>query len=228
MNRFMVGAAIVVGMVAPTLASAEDEPGQAPKALLNKQADVREDVRDQRPEEVERLRRLKQENPEAFQRLLEERQARLQQLKERNPEAYQRALAAFQERRKHRLQELRARDPEAFHRWVRAHQELLAARLENLKARDPDKYAQVMKRHPRFAETLQPRHEQARDRLEDVRDHREDVRERLEGGRDRDHSPWTNQGVRDWGQGEGRGGVGQGGEHRSPMARPVGPQRGRR
>ncbi|MBI2870254.1 MAG: hypothetical protein HYY14_00935 [Candidatus Omnitrophica bacterium] len=98
-------------------------------------------------EEAQRLRRLKQEDPEAFRAAIEERRGevkeKLENLKETNPEAYERLLDRKRSARRHRLDRLREEDPEAFRRWAESRRDKLSVRLEKVKENDPQKYEEL-------------------------------------------------------------------------------------
>ena len=103
----------------------------------------------------------------------------------------------------------------------------------------PQRRDRMEHRHDR-REDLRDRREDVRDRREDWKDRRDDVRDRRADRRDhredrreqhqkhQEHQERLDHGVRDHGQGQGRGGVGQGGEHRSPHAEGLRPRGGRR
>ena len=120
------------------------------------------------PEELQRLRQLKQENPEAFRQEVQERKAQLRErlvrLKETNPEAFQRVQSRFQEQRKavmgRRLQELKARNPERYDALM---QRRGASRKQRLQ--------QFQQKHPEAFERFQQHHPEWRARREDRRDH---------------------------------------------------------
>ena len=61
--------------------------------------------------EVEKLRDLKRQDPEAFREAIQEKRARLKErlghLKEENPEAYDRVLKRHKTKRRHRLARLK-------------------------------------------------------------------------------------------------------------------------
>ena len=101
-------------------------------------------------EELERLRKLKEENPEAFQREVEERKAQLREklshLKETDPEAFEQAKQRLMERRRERLQDLKERDPERFQELMEARKAHVQERLEQLKQEHPEKYDALMQR----------------------------------------------------------------------------------
>lgn len=194
-----------------------------------------------RSEEVERLRALKEQDPEAFRQAVEARKATLREkmahLKETDPEAFERAKERLQEHHRRRLEHLKERDPERFQELIAQRKAKAEERLEHLKQENPEKYDALMQRRQEWRERHQDRREDRRDHREDVRDRREDVRDRREDFRERyepaedrgeDHGgqrlvpprayhgqqEHEDRGVRDYGRGEGRDGVGQGGEHR--------------
>ncbi len=137
---------------------------------------------EKRQAKIEELKKLKQENPAEFERVMKERKekmrAKLADLKEKDPQKYQEVKERMAHRRKEELTRLKREDPKKF-------QEIMARKekkLEDLKKTDPARYAEVLKNHPHLAERLEHR----------------------EGG----HEKWHRgeyRGVRDHGQGIGRG-----------------------
>jgi len=118
------------------------------------------------------LRKLKEENPEKFKQLVEERKAKLKEkletLKKENPEKYEELKEKIKHRRQERLQRLREENPEKFREVM----ENKRKKLEELKATDPQKYEQVLKNHPRLAEKMEHRREGKGDHSDrGVRDH---------------------------------------------------------
>lgn len=256
---------LILGLVgSPRLSWAAEESRQtSPQQGVLESRDHREDLGDHHEdarddlnqsvvpsakvaEEIERLHRLQQEDPEAFRQAMQERKAqleeRLEHLKKTNPQAYQALTGRIREERKERLQELKERDPEKFQEVLAEHQAKVQERLQQLKAENPERYEQMMQKredrrldtlermkqeHPEAARRFLEKHpewaEQHHDRLQGVHDHREDLRERLdEHGTERPLGAPFNQGVRDHGAGKGRAGVGQGGERRQTGSVPQG------
>ncbi len=138
---------------------------------------------ERRQAKIEELKKLKQENPAEFERLMKERKekmkTKLADLKEKDPKKYQELKEKMAHRRKEELKRLRQEDPKKYQEIM----ERKEKKLEELKKTDPARYDQVMKNHPHLAERLQHR----------------------EGGYDEGHPRGEYQGVRDHGQGVGRG-----------------------
>ena len=107
-------------------------------------------------EEVQRLRKLRDENPEVFQKEIQERKAQLRQrlsdLKERDPKAFQRAKGRLLEQRQHRLEELRQTDPERFREEMEQRRSRVQERLEDLKSNHPERYEELMRRRDEWRE----------------------------------------------------------------------------
>jgi predicted nuclease with TOPRIM domain len=102
----MMGLALLTGM---SLLSAYAEEGSngngaTPERTARRQAKIAE------------MKQLKQENPEAYQKLVQEKKAklkeRMQNLKENNPEKYEELKDKFQERRKGESGEIQRGDAE--------------------------------------------------------------------------------------------------------------------
>ncbi len=220
-------------------------------------------------EEARRLHTLKDEHPEEFQRVLQDKRAqlreRLSQLQTTNPEAYQRVQDRLQKRQRERLEGLRRRhpggftqargqrrerleqrlntlketDPQRYHALQEKRQAAHQAALERFQQRHPEAYSRFMQNHPevgRVGDRVAPaavgeRRGEPRERRESLQNGRpspEGVRERLgQAHPDRTVAPSpgsglhpgpSNHGVRDRGRGEGRAGLGQGGQRRNPKA----------
>ena len=107
---------------------------------------------EKRQAKLEELKKLKQENPAEFERLMKERKAKikekLEELKEKDPEKYQEMKERITHRRKEYLKKLRREDPDKFHEIM----ENRAEKLRELKANDPKKYEEFIKKHPRLAD----------------------------------------------------------------------------
>lgn len=113
------------------------------------------------------LQRLKEENPQEFNRVVGERKARikayLRELKEKDPEKFEQMKSQFKHRRIERWKKLRQEDPEAFQRLM----EKRHAQLLELRRTDPEKYEKIVRKHPRLARFVEhgPRPQgRARDR----------------------------------------------------------------
>jgi hypothetical protein len=94
------------------------------------------------------LLKLKQENPEKFKEVIQEKRAaikeRLEHLKETDPERYQALMQKIKEKKLERLQKLRKENPKEFKRLVEARKEKFQDRLKVLKEKDPKKYQKIM------------------------------------------------------------------------------------
>jgi hypothetical protein len=100
------------------------------------------------------LKKLKQENPEEFNRIIQDRKAalkeRLQEFKEKHPEKFDALKKRYLHDRWSHLRSLRRRDPEKF-------QSLMQQRMEKLdewRAKHPEHYAKFIEKHPRLAERM--------------------------------------------------------------------------
>ena len=160
-------------------------------------------------ERIEQLKKLKQENPEEFQRVVSQRKEkikeRLKDLKEKDPERFEEVKTRMIDHRREKLRRLRREDPEKFHEIM----ENRAEKLKELKEKNPERYREFIKNHPGVADRLENRRdhrEDVRDRREDVRDRHEDYRDRREDRNDRGYHKGYEQGVRDHGAGQGRRG----------------------
>ena len=128
---------------------------------------------------------------------------KLQHLKETDPKAYQQAVARLRERRHERLEWLREHHPEEYRRLMAQRRENVEKRLSELKERNPQRYQELTEKRQQWR----------KDRVEQFKKNHPEKAERfLEK-----HPDWKERhdlGVRDHGRGEGREGVGRGGEHR--------------
>ena len=151
---------------------------------------IRPGVKDSYREQVQALRELKEKDPEAYQQKVSEKRekvrARLEELKQTHPDKYKEYMAHHRKVRREYLTHLRETNPEKFREIMQQHRQHLERRLQNLKKNHPEVYEKIMQRR--------------------------EARRKEWHGYERPHD---NQGVRDQGQGEGRNGIGQGGEHRS-------------
>jgi len=202
------------------------------------------------------LRRLREENPEAFRERMQHHRAmvkhRLEQLSQTNPERYQQFLDEHPRVRRY-MAERRDRAEDVGDRLedVRDRREDRRDSREDRRdwredvrdaQHDRGRWDRIEDRYDRredrrdLREDVRDRREDVGDRREDVldrrenrRDFREDVRDRREDRRDR-RGEGLDHGVRDYGRGEGRDGIGQGAEHRSPRSQGAlrgGPKPGR-
>ncbi len=164
-----------------------ERPEGAPDQGLHRGREQGQGEGGQHRPNYEKLKRLKEENPEAFQQKMSERKAeikeKLQELKEKDPEKFKEMKEQMIQRRREELKRLREENPEKF-------QEIMENRmqkLQGLKQSDPERYEELVKKHPRIADKMEDRadrREDRRDYREDRRDHREDVSDRREDRRD--------------------------------------------
>ncbi len=158
------------------------------------------DGKESDPAEVERLKKLKEENPQAFKESVQkhrvELKERMENLKQTDPAKYEEVKGRLQAQRKERLQELKEKNPEKFKEVMEKRRENMQERLQKLKTTNPSKYEEVMARrearmeqfkenHPKAYEQWKEKHggelAGAKDRIEDRRDKREDIRDRRNG-----------------------------------------------
>lgn len=98
--------------------------------------------------EVERLRALKQQNPQAYQEHIQKKREQLKNHLEtlkQDQSGYQVFMEKEGKFKQARLQRLQTRKPEAFQKFMTGR----AERLEKLSQKNPERFNQVMNRHPR-------------------------------------------------------------------------------
>ena len=104
---------------------------------------------------LEELKKLKQDNPAEFDRLVQERKRKmkqkLQDLKEKDPEKYREVKEKIRKNRQQYLKKLQQENPERFQKIM--HEKM--QKLEALKQSDPEKYQRFMEKHPRLAQRVQ-------------------------------------------------------------------------
>lgn len=119
--------------------------------------------RDKREEKIAKWKQLKEENPEEFRRLIQERKQhlkeRLQDLKEKDPEKFEEVKKRMFEHRKEYLQNLRRENPDKYQEVVRRRWQ----KLDEFKTQNPERFKEFMDKHPRVAERWDKR-EQKRER----------------------------------------------------------------
>jgi DNA-directed RNA polymerase specialized sigma24 family protein len=107
-------------------------------------------------EKKEDLLKLKQENPEKFKEVIQQKRERIEKrmeyLKQNDPEKYQQIMQKIRERNKERLEELRKENPEKFKEVMQKRKEALGERLERLKVENPERYQQIVQRHKKIQE----------------------------------------------------------------------------
>ena len=100
--------------------------------------------------------KLKEEDPQKFNQLFEERREalkeRLTYLKEHDPQRYHQLMQKIRERRLAQLRRLKQEDPEKFKQIVQARKKRAEQYLKRLKKEDPEKYKQMMQQRQEFQE----------------------------------------------------------------------------
>jgi len=94
--------------------------------------------------------KLKENNPEEFKKLLQQRlgdiRQRLEQLKKSDPAKYQRIMQHIRQRRIVALRKLQKANPDKFKEILEKRKDVFQEKLEKLKADNPEKYRKVMER----------------------------------------------------------------------------------
>lgn len=105
-------------------------------------------------QKVEALKRLKEENPEEFQRVVKARKAaikqKLKELKEKDPQKFQEVKQRVIRQRRERLERLRKENPEKFRQIMQKKRQ----RFEQMKQTNPEQYERYMQKHPKLAARL--------------------------------------------------------------------------
>lgn len=105
-------------------------------------------------ETLSRLQRLKQENPQEFQRLVQERKnqikSKAQEFRQKNPEKFESFRKQVSENRIQRLRKMKRENPEGFQRDMQGR----AQRFEKMKQENPERFQKFIEKHPRFNERL--------------------------------------------------------------------------
>lgn len=105
-------------------------------------------------------KKLKEENPEKFRELAQNRKKQIKErmkgLKESDPARYERIKEKHLSRRHERLKKLKEENPEKFHSYMQDRRK----RLEKWKTENPERYENFLKDHPRVAQKI-ARREQA-------------------------------------------------------------------
>lgn len=109
------------------------------------------------PERIAYLKKLKQENPEEFQKVINERKKKIKEkmkeLKEKDPQKYQEIMRNMQQRQNVELKRLRQENPEQFYKIM----ENKRQRLLELKKNDPKKFEELIKANPELKDRLKHR-----------------------------------------------------------------------
>ena len=108
------------------------------------------------PEEVQariaKWKQLKEQNPEEFKRLIQERKehlkTRLKELKEKDPQKYEEVRKRMYQHRVKYLRRLRNENPEKYREIV----ERRWQKLGELKTKNPERFKEFMEKHPRVAQ----------------------------------------------------------------------------
>ena len=149
--------------------------------------------------QLEKLKKLKEEDPEKFKQVIENRKNKLKErltyLKENNPEKFQALMKQRQANQKKKLKHLRRTDPEKFKEVVEKRRDILENRLEKIKENNPEKFKEIVQKRKanqakrlqhlkkadpqRYKEVLK-KHPRLRDCVEDIHDRREDVGDQRE------------------------------------------------
>ena len=152
--------------------------------------------------ELEKLKKLKEENPEKFKQVMQNRKDKLKKrlayLKENNPEKFKALMKQRQVNQEKKLEYLRRTNPEEFKQVVENRKNVLENRLQKMKENNPEKFKEIVQkrktnqvRHLQHLKKTNPEKYKAflkknprlRDHAEDVRDKREDFRGKTSGGR---------------------------------------------
>ncbi|MBL7070172.1 MAG: hypothetical protein ISS27_01715 [Candidatus Omnitrophica bacterium] len=96
----------------------------------------------------EQILRLRQEDPEKFNKFLGQRKGQLREkltkLKEMNPQRYERISQGITAGQVERLDSLRQQNPQGFKQAIHKHKGRMEQHLEALKVRDPEFYQQII------------------------------------------------------------------------------------
>ena len=103
-------------------------------------------------ERIAKWKQLKEQNPEEFKRLIQERKehlkARLKELKEKDPQKYEEVKKRMYEHRVQYLRKLRQENPEKYREIVQQRWQ----KLQELQTKDPERFKEFMQKHPRLAQ----------------------------------------------------------------------------
>ena len=103
-------------------------------------------------ERIAKWKQLKEQNPEEFKRLIQERKehlkTRLKELKEKDPQKYEEIKKRMYEHRVQYLRKLRQENPEKYQQIVERRWE----KLGELKTKNPERFKEFMDKHPKVAE----------------------------------------------------------------------------
>lgn len=104
----------------------------------------------------EEFLKLKQEDPQKFEELMQQRQEKLKErlayLKDSDPERYHRVMRRLRGQRFARLEGLKESDPQKFKELMSQRRKSMQGCLEALKKEDPQKYEQIMQHKKKLEE----------------------------------------------------------------------------
>ena len=106
---------------------------------------------------IAKWKQLKEQNPEEFKRLIQERKehlkSRLRELKEKDPKKYEEVKKRMYEHRVQYLRRLRQENPEKYREIVQRRWQ----KLEELKTKNPERFKEFMDKHPRIGQRWEER-----------------------------------------------------------------------
>ncbi len=101
-----------------------------------------------------RLKQLKEQNPEEFQRIVQERKSqiksRFDEYRQASPEQFENLKGRVVEKRRHRLERMKNENPEKFRQVMGERRE----KFEKMRAENPERAKRFMEKHPRFEERM--------------------------------------------------------------------------
>jgi len=104
---------------------------------------------------LEELKKLKQQDPATFDRMIRERKrsmkTKLNELKEKDPQKFQELKEKIRKNRQQYLKKLRKENPQKFQELMQTKMQ----KLEALKQSNPEKYKRLIKNQPQLAGHLQ-------------------------------------------------------------------------
>ena len=113
-------------------------------------------------ERIAYLKKLRDENPEAFRTELEKHRQgvneKLQKLREENPEKFREIVQRKRQHFRDRLERVRKENPEKFRELMDKRRERLERRAERIKTNQPEKYEQLMKKRQERLKQFQQNH----------------------------------------------------------------------
>lgn len=138
---------------------ADAPPGLAKKAELEKLKKLREEnpekfkqtIQQRKNKLKKRLAYLKKNNPEKFKALMQQRRINqkkhLKHLRRTNPEKFKEVVERKRNILENRLQKIKENNPEKFKEIVQKRKANQSRRLQHLKKTNPEKYKKVLKKH---------------------------------------------------------------------------------